>query len=187
MARRKAVQQAVQPEPEPDDALTSPAALAALDTAPEPPRRRRGIFIPFDDSGRVDKTRLKDPEKAKAAARELVGTAEEQAADRQAKVDAMRPLVYPIVSILFAVEAQLVKRSIQDETLRKRVADLWSVGPDDLAVLESPTAEVLAKHSGAMGQWKEEIHLVLALMLVHQKKLATLKEYKDGAKAATAQ
>ncbi len=144
--------------------------------------QRRTLTIRLDDDGRLDTSSMRQQtlDSLKAALQDsnlFHGEAENETV---AQFELKRTLYAQIVPALYAVlgslESLVVARQIgmsYDDARR-----IFSYTDSDIALLQDPTATVLAKRMPEGFGWAEETTLILTLVSVHQQKLALLQEWK---------
>lgn len=162
------------------DATANEAPILASSIAEQgiSPRKRRSkitsnvIAVRLDSGGKIDSDHMRGEtlKRLKEAVQksDLIETQEEKSA-----VYAMLiPAVYKVVGGLEALlAAYLLKVPRQD------AAEVFAYTDAEIAVLQQPTANVLAKYSGTwMLDHGDELALAFHLMAIHQLKLEALKE-----------
>lgn len=168
--------------------------LADQESAQSSRPKRRGrppsIGIRLGQDGKADTSSMSADQLAKirsAVAGTSILTADERkllAEERQAKIDAVKPICIPLLKLLGGIEASLAKRSHQC-TLQQ--AAIFHYTEAEVRMLQEPTAAVIAKHAHGLEKWSEEVTLVGYLVMIHQQKSAQLRSMLATEKSTKAE
>jgi|GEM_PF-5356382 len=162
MARRRKIED-VSEQPLPEGVEQEAAAPAARLTVP----------LTADGSIDLDRMRAGTREKLlKAVQRIQPQTAE----DRAAAVQALSMVVPAVYAVLGGLEGLIAAKAAGLPAAE--AAEIMRYTEAEVEVLRQPTAEVLAKHASAIGEYQAEVTLALHLLAIHQHKVNMLMERK---------
>jgi len=162
MARRRKV----------EDAVEQPLAEGVEQEAAAPAAR---LTVPLTADGSIDLDRMRSGTREKLL--KAVQSIQPQAAeDRAAAVQALSMVVPAVYAVLGGLEGFIAAKAAGLPAAE--AAEIMRYTEAEVEVLRQPTAEVLAKHAGAISEYQAEVTLALHLLAIHQHKINALMERK---------
>ena len=167
----------------PVDTASSPSST------PRPKRRGRppSIGIRLGTDGKADVSNM-TPEQIQKIRKAVDGTPllspDEKKAIEEAKKEKIatyKPLVVPLIKLLGHIEAQVAQRT---RKCTDEQASIFLYSDAEVANLQEPFAAVVAKHSGRLEGFQEEVTLALYMVQsFHAKSVLFNKSLQDQKKA----
>ena len=133
------------------------------------------LTVPLTADGSIDLDRMRagTREKLLKAVQGIQPRADE---DRAAAAQALSMVVPAVYAVLGGLEGFIAAKAAGLPAAE--AAEIMRYTEAEVEVLRQPTAEVMAKHAGAIGEYQAEVTLALHLLAIHQYKINALMERK---------
>jgi len=133
------------------------------------------LTVPLTADGGIDLDRMRDGTRKKLL-RAVQGIQPQAAEDRAAAAQALSMVVPAVYAVLGGLEGFIAAKAAGLPAAE--AAEIMRYTEAEVEVLRQPTAEVLAKHAGAISGYQAEVTLALHLLAIHQHKINALMERK---------
>jgi len=155
-----------------EDVNEQPMLEGAEQEAAAPAAR---LTVPLTADGSIDLDRMRAGTREKLL-KAVQGIQPQAAEDRAAAAQALSMVVPAVYALLGGLESLIAAKAAG--LPGAEAAAIMRYTEAEVEVLRQPTAEVLAKHAGAIGEYQAEVTLALHLLAIHQHKINLLMERK---------